>query len=94
MSREEYKRVVDEFFALVYYEYYLECGIDFHRIFDPDALSLLGLPFSAVEGDIKKRFRELAKKYHPDTGGEASKFIEIMKVYEKLLGTDESTAKQ
>lgn len=27
---------------------------------------ILGVPFGASEGDIKRRYRELAKKYHPD----------------------------
>jgi hypothetical protein len=86
MSREEYKRIIDEYFALVYYEYYKENGILSRSSYDPEALALLGLPFCAGEADVKKRFRELAKKYHPDTGGDAAKFIELMKLYEKLTG--------
>jgi len=84
MDREEYKRVVDEYFARVYYEFYLENGITDSNIYDPSVLALLGLPFSAEERDIKKRFRELAKKCHPDTGGDSKKFIELMQVYERL----------
>jgi curved DNA-binding protein CbpA len=34
--------------------------------------------------DIKRRFRELALKYHPDRGGDSEKFIEILDVYKKL----------
>jgi hypothetical protein len=86
MNREEYKHVVDEFFALVYYKYYRENGIAFLKAYDPGTLSLLDLPFDADEQDVKRRFRELAKEYHPDMGGDASKFIELMKVYEKLIG--------
>lgn len=87
MNREEYKRVVDEFFALVYFEFYKENGIQFLvKTYDPAVLAQLDLPFNADESDIKKKFRELAKKYHPDTGGDAAKFIELMKVYEKLTG--------
>ena len=82
MSREEYKGIVDEYFARVYYEYYRENGITV-TAYDPEVLAQLNLPFDADERDIKKRFRELAKKYHPDTGGDAAKFIELMKVYEK-----------
>jgi DnaJ-class molecular chaperone len=34
--------------------------------------------------EIKKRFRELAKQYHPDLGGESERFIDLMDVYEEL----------
>jgi len=86
MSREEYRSVVDEFFAMVYYELYSENGISVSVTHDPSLLSQLNLPFNADEIDIKRRFRELAKEHHPDTGGMAEKFIELMKTYEGLLG--------
>jgi len=84
MDREEYKCVVDEYFARVYYEFYLENGITDSNIYDPSVLALLDLPYNAEERDIKRRFRELAKKYHPDTGGDSKRFIELMQVYERL----------
>jgi len=34
---------------------------------------------------VKKRFRELAKIYHPDVGGDAVKFIELMTLYRRLI---------
>jgi len=86
MSREEYKQVVAEFFSRVYYEYYLENGITGVGMFDPLALAALGLPVDADRAEVRKRFRELAKKHHPDTGGNAADFIELMKVYERLTG--------
>ena len=85
MQRDEYKRVVAEFYALVYYRFYLENDIISVNMYSPSLLAQLGLPHSAEERDIKKRFRVLAKTYHPDTGGDASKFIELMQVYEQLL---------
>ena len=85
MDKNAYKRVVDEFFSYVYYEYYKENGITNIRAYDPDVLSSLDLPFDAAEGDIKRRFRELAKEYHPDTGGDAAKFIALMEAYKKLI---------
>jgi hypothetical protein len=86
LDRNAYKSIVDEFFARVYYEYYKENGIAFYNAYDPDTLSRLDLPAHADEGDVKRRFRELAKKHHPDTGGDAAEFIELMKTYEKLIG--------
>ena len=85
MSRDEYKRVVAEFYALVYYMYYLDNDIINVNMYSPSLLAQLGLPYNAEEQDIKKRFRELAKEYHPDTGGDAAKFIELMQVYEQLI---------
>jgi len=85
MHRDEYKRVVAEFYALVYYKFYLENDIINVNMYSPSLLAQLGLPYNAVERDIKKRFRELAKAYHPDAGGDASKFIELMQVYEQLI---------
>jgi len=88
MNREEYKDIVAEFFANVYYLYYMENGILSANLYSPSLLSQLDLPPDAEENDIKKRFRELAKKYHPDTDGDPAKFIELMKVYEELTGTE------
>ena len=85
LSREEYKDVVEEFFALVYYAHYKENGIISVGVYDPGDLAQLELPFHATEQEVKKRFRELAKIHHPDTGGDALKFIALMKTYEKLI---------
>ncbi|MGB3989777.1 MAG: J domain-containing protein [Acetivibrionales bacterium] len=85
MDREEYKNVVDEFFFNVYYRYYTENGITGAHLYDPDTLDWMGLPPDATAEDIKKRFRELAKKYHPDTGGDSRDFIRLMENYQKLL---------
>lgn len=37
------------------------------------------------EADLKRHYRELTKLYHPDKGGELSKFIELKKEYDLLL---------
>lgn len=34
---------------------------------------------------VKKKFRELAKEYHPDVGGDSEKFIDLMENYRKLI---------
>jgi|GEM_PF-4393346 len=60
--------MADEFFFNVYYRYYTENGITASHLYDPDILGWIGLPHNASCDDIKKRFRELAKKYHPDMG--------------------------
>jgi hypothetical protein len=86
MSKEEYKAVVDEYFAYVYYELYREGETEIAQgIYDPEILKKLGLPHDAGAQDIKHQFRELAKRYHPDTGGDAAKFIDLMEAYRQLI---------
>ncbi len=85
MTRDEYKNVLDEFFFNVYYRYYTENGISAAQLYDPELLGWMGLAPDASAADIKRRFRELAKKYHPDTGGDGKKFIELMENYNKLM---------
>lgn len=45
---------------------------------------ILGIPENADDETIKKAFRELAKKYHPDRGGDAEKFKKIVEAYRVL----------
>lgn len=85
MNKDEYKGVIDEYFFQVYYRFYKENGFVNIQIYDPDILAQLGLPFDADYIAIKKKFRELAMKYHPDTGGDADKFIELMENFKKLI---------
>ncbi|HEX3944337.1 MAG TPA: DnaJ C-terminal domain-containing protein [Rhizomicrobium sp.] len=61
-----------------------------------DPYEVLGVAKTASEAEIKKAFRSLAKKYHPDTkGGDAAaqkKFQEISGAYD-ILGDKEKRAK-
>lgn len=84
MNREKMKEVFDEFFYHVYFQYYNENGITLKDLYDPNLLSILELSEGATAEEIKKRFRELALKYHPDKGGDSEKFIEVLDVYKKL----------
>ena len=71
LDKDEYKCVIDEYFFNVYYRFYRENGFVNFNIYDPEILSRLGLPFNADQSEIKARFRELAKKYHPVACGDA-----------------------
>lgn len=49
-----------------------------------DFYSILSLEKDATETDIKKAYRKLAVKHHPDKGGDSEKFKEISEAYEVL----------
>ncbi|WDV44901.1 J domain-containing protein [Clostridiaceae bacterium M8S5] len=83
MDKETYKKVIDEYFFNVYFRSYIENGLTMSS-YDPHLLQILGLPFNAELAEIKKRFRELAKIYHPDLGGDTSKMTELLDVYNQL----------
>jgi curved DNA-binding protein CbpA len=49
------------------------------------ALAVLGLPPDATRQEIKRRYRELAKKYHPDRGGDQKEMRRIIAAYQLLM---------
>jgi curved DNA-binding protein len=49
-----------------------------------DYYSQLGLQRGASDEDIKKAYRSMAMKHHPDRGGDEQKFKEISTAYEAL----------
>jgi DnaJ-domain-containing protein 1 len=49
------------------------------------ALKLLGLPPNATPLQIKRRYRSLAKRHHPDRGGDPKQMQRIIAAYELLM---------
>ena len=49
------------------------------------ALAVLGLPPNATRQQIKSRDRVLAKKHHPDRGGDQREMKRIIAAYELLM---------
>lgn len=45
---------------------------------------ILGVKRDATDDEIKKAFRKLAAKYHPDAGGDEAKFKEVSEAYTTL----------
>lgn len=53
-----------------------------------DYYGTLGLNRGASEDEIKKAYRKLAMKHHPDRGGDQNKFKEISTAYEALTNPE------
>ena len=49
------------------------------------ALDVLGLPPHATPAQIKQRYRKLAKRYHPDLGGDPHQMQRLTAAYELLM---------
>lgn len=49
-----------------------------------DAYKTLGVARDATEEQIKKAYRSMASKHHPDKGGDTAKFQEVQSAYETL----------
>ena len=58
----------------------------------PDFYETLGVTKEASDIEIKKKYRELSMKHHPDRGGDTAKFQEINAAYETL--SDEGKKQQ
>jgi len=60
-----------------------------------DYYQILGVPRDALKADIKKSYRKLARKYHPDVNQDASaeeKFKEVNEAYEVLKDDEKRQA--
>lgn len=49
------------------------------------ALDILRLPTLIKKDDIKRQYHFMAKKYHPDQGGDAEKMEQINSAYKILI---------
>ncbi|MFH1582147.1 MAG: molecular chaperone DnaJ [bacterium] len=56
-----------------------------------DYYEVLGVSRDASQDDVKKAYRKLAHKYHPDKGGDEKKFKEINEAYQTLSNQEKRT---
>jgi hypothetical protein len=84
LNHEEFKAVIDEYFQRLYSLSAQSQDVTRADVYDAALLAQLDLPPHAGMTEIIQRFRTLAKQYHPDHGGEAARFIELVTTYERL----------
>jgi hypothetical protein len=53
---------------------------------------VLGVPAAASEDDLRRAYRRLLRETHPDTGGDAQRFIAVQVAWERI-GTPEARAR-
>jgi hypothetical protein len=58
----------------------------------PQCLQVLGLRPPADAESIRKQYRALAHRYHPDHGGSAAEFIRIKRAFDEALSLAGGTA--
>ena len=59
---------------------------DFSKLFNfKDDYKTLGLEKDCTKEEIKRAYRKLAKKNHPDLNGNVEKFREVNQAYERLI---------
>ena len=51
----------------------------------PEYLQVLGLGLNATEEQVKTAYRRLARRHHPDVGGDAEEFKRVHAAYEMAL---------
>jgi hypothetical protein len=49
---------------------------------------VLGVPANASEDDLRRAYRRLLRETHPDTGGDAQRFIAVQVAWERVGTTD------
>lgn len=84
MTKNELIDIIEEYYYYLYFYYYKEKGIADYSLIDVDILTELGLPFDSDYDDVIRSFKNHVKAYHPDNGGDVSKFIKIMESYERF----------
>ena len=73
-KKVDVEKMIDQFWK-DYIEYHLK----------PKSFTVLGLDKQATKTEVKQRYRDLAKKHHPDHGGNADNFKRISDAAQNLL---------
>lgn len=85
MDRSALTIVIEEYLRAVCERAYGRAGVEPDFGEGAAAYEVLGLAEGADRETIRARYRELAKKYHPDVGGTDEAFIAIKAAVDNLL---------
>ncbi len=85
MDHKTRKGIFDDFPLEVYVTWLRDNHLSLESLYNPKILKCLGLPYDSNEKDIKKRFRHLVKKAHPDAGGDTDTFVWLKDQYDQLM---------
>lgn len=58
---------------------------DWAKEYTPGSLHALGLEMPCTEQDVKRAYRRLAEKTHPDRGGDREAFLRLQRQFEEAL---------
>lgn len=90
--RREWQRIEDEMYDTYFNFKILDFLLSLSKISIPFSdFQILGLTHECSEDDIKKAYRKLSMKYHPDKGGDQEYFIAITSAKNKCLAYLKST---
>ena len=78
MSEGEFEQAINEYFEAVLVHFYNREETD---LLHP----ILNIPRDADMETAKRKFRELAKKLHPDIGGSSEDFTTLHKAYQEFV---------
>jgi hypothetical protein len=78
MDKIEFEQVINGYFNSILKSIYKEEVLN-------ELYPIFNLPENSDIDTVKKRFRELAKKMHPDTGGTHEGFIALSQAYENFI---------
>lgn len=81
MAQADVDQLIDRFW--LEYQRYVQ---------QPESYAVLGLPLTASRQEVKRRYRELALRHHPDQGGDPEEFRRVREAACNLL-TNEPLAK-
>jgi len=53
--------------------------------YTPNSIRSLGLEMPCSEAEVKKAYRKLAERMHPDRGGDRQKFLQLQSQFEEAM---------
>lgn len=78
MSKIEFDQIINDYFIAILKSIYKQDVLN-------ELYPIFNIPKDSDIETVKKHFRELAKKMHPDTGGTHEEFIALSQAYDNFI---------